>query len=83
MTFDQNDPCDNCAHERAKTGIFETHGEDSVGPFHRVKRNFCEVCATTHLSSATNYPRQCPDVRLWQSIGWIANEILIAIRERP
>ncbi len=76
MTFDLDIACQNCNHELAKTARFECHGEDSKGPLHRVERYYCEVCSSTHLSSATNYPRQCPDIRLWQSIGWIANEIL-------
>lgn len=81
MIYDQAEPCDNCQHPRAKTGVFHSHGENSEGPLHRVRRNFCEVCSSTFLSSATNYPRQCPDVRLWQSVGWIANEILLAIKD--
>lgn len=79
-TYDLDRPCENCGHEGTKTAVFETHGESSEGPLHRVKRHYCNVCSSTFLSSATNYPLQCPDVRLWQSLGWIANEILAAVR---
>ena len=42
----------------------------------------CEVCATTHLSIAEKYPRQCPDVHLYKSIAILGNMLLEAIRER-
>jgi hypothetical protein len=80
MDFSHDETCDNCGHETAKTGLFECHGENAHGPLHRVKRHLCYVCSSTFLSQALNYPLQCSDVRLYQSLGWIANEILIAIR---
>jgi len=41
----------------------------------------CQVCATTHLSKAIFHPHQVADPDLNQSIGWIANRLLDAIRE--
>jgi hypothetical protein len=40
---------------------------------------FCEICSSTHLSSAALYPRQCSDTKLYKSIGWIANFLHEAI----
>ena len=37
---------------------------------------FCEICASTHLATATKQPDQCPDPQLYKSIGWIANHIM-------
>ncbi len=81
MTYDQGVPCENCGHEGTKTGLFQCHVEG--GPvFDRVPKNYCQVCSSTFLSSATNYPSQCSDVKLYKSIGWIANEILRKIEAK-
>ena len=76
--YDQDEPCDNCGHEQAKTAKFMCHGEAFPG-LKQGERFYCKVCANTHLSKATDYPRQCDEPDLWKSIGWIANEILLAI----
>lgn len=83
MKYDLDVVCENCGHEGAKTRRFECHGEQLKGVFDRAERHYCNVCSATFLSAATNYPTQCPDVRLWKSIGWIANEILSRLPEKP
>lgn len=80
MAYDQTEPCDNCGHEGAKTQRFDC---DSERPGARIPRNFCAVCAKTHLSKATNYPRQCGDPYLYKALGWITNEILSRLPEKP
>lgn len=70
--------CDCCGYEAA-TLDFDCHAEGLRG-LDRKTTTLCEVCASTHLSKSVNYPSQCPDQQLWQSIGWIANRILDEIR---
>jgi hypothetical protein len=42
----------------------------------------CEICHSTHLGIAVLAPSQCPDVKLYKSIAWIANRLLAEIKER-
>jgi hypothetical protein len=68
--------CDNCGYftevEKYRKPDFRDEGRNS----------FCLICASTLLSTATTYPRQVIDVKLYQSIGWIANHLADLIRER-
>lgn len=60
--------CDCCGYP-APLSEFSGHAEHMTTATHLL----CEVCSSTHLSSSVWYPSQCPDERLWRSIGWIAN----------
>jgi hypothetical protein len=33
----------------------------------------CEICSSTFFSKALNYPTQCSDAALYQSIAWTLN----------
>lgn len=70
--------CECCGYWAA-TSVFEGHAE-GLHALEKRETYLCEVCSSTHLSLAVTYPSQCPDARLWMSIGWIANRILDEIR---
>ena len=79
LGYTLNEPCDNCGHGQAKTKAFSVW---CAGKPAQAERHYCEVCSTTHLSKATDYPSQCLDVNLYRAIAWIANELLQEIRRR-
>jgi len=64
--------CDNCGYD-TKLEVFHYSGNPPRDVY------LCRICANTRLSVAIEYPEQCPDTRLYKSIGWIANEILATI----
>ena len=66
------DECDNCEYETDLTYYSVPPGCDGAW--------LCEVCASTFLGKATQYPRQVEDPLLYRSIGWIANRLLDEIR---
>ncbi len=76
--FEGGEPvtCDNCGYPAA-LGDFTPL---QVPPSTKAHL-YCEVCAKTFLSVATDYPSQCPDSKLYQAVGWVANKILEEIEK--
>lgn len=77
------DECDNCeyttelkAYKKPPSFPQDENEEDKYN-------FFCNVCSSTFLSSATNYPKQVSDVKLYKSIGYIANMILDKLKNFP
>ena len=66
--------CDNCG--------YDTELDDFA--YGAKVYSFCEVCASTFLSRATTCSREVEqkDVWLYRSVGYIANMLLDAIRQR-
>lgn len=68
--------CESCGY-LAPLGEFK----DMTGLEHRKTHYFCEICSSTHISKTVVYPKQFVDVKLAQSLGWIANRIIDEIRK--
>lgn len=66
--------CDNCGYT-TKTKLY------AKGNSREEKVRLCAICAKTLLSVAVQFPSQCPDTKLYKSIGYIANLLLDAIQK--
>lgn len=70
---EKRDECENCEYE-TDLHFYRSMGGSEDGHW------YCEVCSSTFLSKATEYPHQVADPLLFKSIAWIANKILDEIR---
>ncbi len=66
--------CDNCGYAAPVRTFNTIPGRP---------RTYCEICAKSFLSDATTFPQDCPDTKLYKSIGAVANLILHKITGKP
>ena len=74
LTDEDGEPieCDCCQYP-APVSLFKNTLTEYSNMIVGEDKYFCEICASTFLSSSVTYPSQCNDPKLHQSIGWIAN----------
>jgi hypothetical protein len=70
--------CDSC-QSPAPVATFEHR---TPGTVQIETRELCEVCASSFIANAVQYPRQYENVALYQALGRCTNMILDAITKR-
>ncbi len=79
----ENPVCESCQFEPVATRIFECNTTRAGGGNLRFKvpTRLCEVCASSMISKAYNYPNQYPNGDVLQAIGFCTNMVLARISE--
>ena len=76
--------CQCCGYETKKLKKFENMSTTIAGGGSTRKDTFwyCDLCCSTMASSATRYPGMYPDTAAMQTICYVGNVILDALKKK-
>lgn len=70
--------CDGCHFNTSELTLYEDR--PGIVPKGREKRWLCALCASTPCGNAATFPNQYPDAKVLQTICYVGNVILAALR---